>query len=55
MLDWEPIQPFKRLERIRVPGGWIYRTEQDHAVAMCFVPEVTEIPIVKVKEVPPTS
>jgi hypothetical protein len=39
---WEAISPFNRLDRIRVPGGWIYRTTHTNAVALCFVPLVPE-------------
>lgn len=41
---WEAISPFNRLDRIRVPGGWIYRdliTSHDGKIlstAICFVP-----------------
>jgi len=53
--DWETLLPFNRLERIRVPSGWIYRTVHGTAVALCFVPEPQPVvPIVKVKEAPPT-
>jgi hypothetical protein len=41
-LTWEVIEPFHRLERIRLPEGWLYRTVQQGAVALCFVPDVTE-------------
>jgi hypothetical protein len=43
---WEAISPFNRLDRIRVPGGWIYRTAHTNAVALCFVPLVPEDPVV---------
>jgi hypothetical protein len=60
-LDWEPIRPFNHLDRIRVPGGWLYRTVHktvagengvgSSAVALCFVPEPGPvIPIVKVQD-----
>jgi hypothetical protein len=43
---WEPVcvvhDAIDRLDRIRVPGGWLYRTEvwreEESTVAMCFVP-----------------
>ena len=35
---WEPIHPFKTLDRIRVPGGWVYRSMHEDGVALCFVP-----------------
>jgi hypothetical protein len=35
---WEPIRPFKALDRIRVPGGWVYRSMHEDGVALCFVP-----------------
>jgi len=41
MIEWEVIGPFRRLERIRVPGGWLYRTVHAQTVALCFVPDVT--------------
>jgi hypothetical protein len=52
--DWEQVMghwPHDYLDRVRVPGGWLYRTVyQDDstvgddpsrpvAVAMCFVPD----------------
>jgi hypothetical protein len=40
---WEVISPFNRLDRIRVPGGWLYRTAHGgDAVALCFVPLAPE-------------
>jgi hypothetical protein len=45
-LTWEAISPFNRLERIRVPGGWLYRTAHGDAVALCFVPLVPDDPVV---------
>jgi hypothetical protein len=53
-IDWEVLLPFERLQRFKVPGGWIYRTTIRDAVALCFVPEPAEIPVIKVKEAPPT-
>jgi hypothetical protein len=44
---WEAISPFNRLDRIRVPGGWIYRTTHTNAVALCFVPLVPEDPVLR--------
>ena len=47
--DWEPIteleeRSLSHLQRIRVPGGWLYRETtyrggQILTVAMCFVPD----------------
>jgi hypothetical protein len=42
LIDWEVIGPFRRLERIRVPGGWLYRTVHAQSVALCFVPDATK-------------
>ena len=27
------------LQRIKVPGGWLYRTGMENAISLCFVPE----------------
>jgi hypothetical protein len=48
---WETVarksNPPDYLERIRVPGGWLYRVQVDNgtddgwSLAMCFVPDPT--------------
>ena len=38
---WEEVYPIEQgnvLQRIAVPGGWLYRTVVTGGVAMCFVP-----------------
>ena len=38
---WEEVHPVEQgnvLQRIAVPGGWLYRTVVAGGVAMCFVP-----------------
>jgi hypothetical protein len=52
---WEDVaSPHKGdyLERIAVPGGWLYRSyftdegnQRTHAIAMCFVPGPVEAPL----------
>lgn len=39
--DWEKVSNglHSWTQRKAVPGGWIYRTVVDDAVAMCFVPD----------------
>jgi hypothetical protein len=39
--DWEVIQengPSDKLERLRIKGGWLYRSYTTGGVAMVFVP-----------------
>lgn len=45
--DWEPIQnngATDYTERLRIVGGYLYRTVTDTATAMVFVPETPLIP-----------
>ncbi len=39
--DWEPLQVNETdsTERLKVGGGWLYRTVLAYAVAMVFVPD----------------
>ena len=40
--DWETVQQDSddsKTQRLRVVGGWLYRTRAGAAVAMAFVPE----------------
>ena len=43
MSEWESVvesEPYTATDRLRVPGGWLYRVTRDHpAVALAFVPD----------------
>lgn len=41
--DWERVN--ESTSRLRVPGGWVYRTWDDDGIAMTFVPSHSAITV----------
>jgi hypothetical protein len=37
--QWEVVEEESHTERLKVPGGWVYRIRDDSGSAVVFVPE----------------